>query len=111
MSLKIERSCDWCDGRAAVELPKTGPLDLARVGLPDGWEGKGAFPGGNVGDQDGQELCGTCAPQWEAVLQRAESARDTVYTQAMAQAKKRQGSGNIRGGKPSMSSSFAASSR
>lgn len=105
MSLKIERACDWCQERSAVMLPKSGPLDLSSLGLPDAWASHPPFPGGKVGDQDSQELCEGCSGEYSAVLLEAEAARDAVYTQAMSRAQGRRKAGAAT--RKNMSSSFA----
>jgi hypothetical protein len=89
MALRIEQTCDWCNVSSPVTLPRSGPLDLAAVKLPDGWEEKSPFPGGNVGPQDGQQLCGDCQKDYAVVLTQADEARDNVYRQAMSKAQAR----------------------
>ena len=105
MSLKIEQNCDWCGLRVAVSLKAVGGKIDLNVPLPEGWARKPAFPGGNVGEQDGQELCDKCHPQYDAVIEQAEQARDNVYKQAMQRASQHQSGG---GGRKVQSSSLVA---
>jgi len=106
MALKIEQACDWCNERRQVALPKSGPLDLSKVPLPEGWEDKPPFPGGKVGPQDSQQLCDECAADYVTVLSQADAARDGVYMQAMSKARSRASRQTVGAGGKAQSSSF-----
>ena len=105
MALKIEHECDWCQCREQVSL-RSG-MDLTKLPLPVEWESKSAFPGGRVGEQDGQDLCTVCAADFSGVLDAAEKARDEVYQKAIQRAMSRtRAGGQASVGGPVMSSSF-----
>lgn len=106
MAIKFEHECDWCEQRKQVSLPKSGPLDLSKVPLPEEWSEVESFPGGKVGPQDGQQLCEVCKTEYAAVLEAADKARDDVYRAAMLRAKQTRGS-RAAAGKTTQSSSFA----
>lgn len=105
MGFKIEHECDFCERRAKVDLPKSGPLDLGKIGLPKDWEEVESFPGGNVGPTDGLQLCDECKLEYSPTLEQAEKARDEVFRQAMVRAKSLRGPGKV-SGKTAQSSSF-----
>jgi len=102
MGLKVEQECDWCGLRESVELKVvSGKIDL-NVGLPNGWSKKPAFPGGNVGPQEGQELCAECAERYDPTIKQAEEARDNTFLQVMQSAKARRASTGHKTGKSSV---------
>ena len=111
MSLKIEQNCDWCGLRVSVSIKTSGGQIDLNIPLPEGWERKPAFPGGQVGEQDGQELCETCHPQYDTVVESANQARDHVFTQAMQRSSQQRSAQEAGSGRKVQSSSLVGAGR
>jgi hypothetical protein len=87
MALTIDHVCDLSGKREAAKLPKSGPLDLGKIPLPDGWVRRPKFDG--VGPQDDAELtlCPEAIEIYEKALLDGEEAKKQVYKNAFNSAR------------------------
>ena len=108
MALTIDHVCDLSGKREAARLPSSGPLDLSKIPLPEGWVRRPKFD--EVGPQDEAELtlCPEAIAVYEQALKDGETAKQQVYKNAYNTARglfrKAQ---PVAAGSPSRSSSFA----
>jgi len=82
MALTIDHVCDLSGKREAARLPSSGPLDLSKIPLPEGWVRKPKFEG--VGPQEDEHLtlCPAALPIYEQALKDGEAAKRQVYANA-----------------------------
>ena len=82
MALTIDHVCDLSGKREAAKLPSSGPLDLSKIPLPEGWVRRPKFDG--VGPQDEPEitLCPEALTIYEQALKDGEEAKRQVYKNA-----------------------------
>jgi len=107
MALTIDHVCDLSGKREAAKLPTSGPLDLGKIPLPEGWVRRPKFD--EVGPQDDLQLtlCPEAITIYEQALKDGEAAKQQVYKNAFTVAQNMFRKAQPVAAGPHRSSSFA----
>jgi len=87
MALTIDHVCDLSGKREAAKLPSSGPLDLSKIPLPEGWVRKPKFDGEGPQDEAELTLCPEAVKIYEQALKDGEAAKRQVYKNAFGTAR------------------------